>query len=63
MKLGDSVKAYPLDGSGPKLGDFHGAADQDGKDDILVGGDHLALAYREPVDRDENGPNGTYCTV
>jgi hypothetical protein len=61
MEFGTAVKAYPLDGSGPLVGFF---LHEDGdKGAIQVGAEAHALAYREPADYDENGPNGTYCKV
>jgi hypothetical protein len=62
MQFGTKVKAYPLDESGPKVG-FVIEADHVDKDKIQVGETVLELAYREPADYDENGPNGTYCSI
>lgn len=61
MEFGQKVKAYPLDESGPKVGFF---LHEDGeKDAIQVGANVEGLAYREPADYDEDGPNGTYCSI
>ncbi len=66
-KWGEQVKAYPLDGSGPKVGFFlhAGGEGDDGKDSIQVGADAQPLAYREPGPDgyDEDGPNGTYASA
>ena len=64
LGFSDPVKAYPEDGSGPKVGFFlhKGGEGDDGKDAIQVGSDSLPLAYREPPYGDA-GPNGTYARV
>lgn len=59
--FGTKVKAYPLDGSGPKIGFF--LQDDGDKDNIQVGDTVDLLAYREPADYDDNGPNGTWCKL
>lgn len=61
MDFGTPVKAYPLDESGPKVGFFlHTNGD---KDCVQVGADKLDLAFREPANYDDAGPNGTYCKL
>lgn len=59
--FGDIVKAFPLDGGGEKVGFF--LRESGDKSQIQVGADVLLLAYREPAQYDEAGPNGTYCSV
>lgn len=63
-RFGPKVKAYPLDGSGPKVGFLlhKGGPDDDGKDAIQVGADSQPLALRDPPYGDA-GPNGTYTHV
>lgn len=58
MKFGQKVKAFPLDGSGPKVGFFlhQGGEGDDGKDAVQVGADSQPLAFRETP----TGENGTY---
>jgi hypothetical protein len=63
MKFGETVKAYPLDGSGPVVGAYKEPSLNEGKDWIQVGAEAHELAYREPQDYDEAGPNGTYCAA
>jgi hypothetical protein len=55
------VKAFPLDGQGERVGFF--LRESGDKSQIQVGRDVVELAYREPKDYDEAGPNGTYCSV
>ncbi len=59
--FGDKVKAYPLDGSGPLVGFF--LQESGDKADVQVGDTVDQLAYREPADYDNAGPNGTYCKI
>ena len=63
MQFGQPVKAYPLDGSGPVVGAYKEPNADGTKDWIQVGAEAHELAYREPADYDENGPNGTYCAA
>ena len=60
-KFGTVVKAFPLDGQGERVGFF--LRESGDKAQIQVGRDVVELAYREPAQYDENGPNGTYCAV
>jgi hypothetical protein len=60
-KFGAPVKAFPLDGQGERVGFF--LRESGDKSQIQVGRDVVELAYREPKDYDEAGPNGTYCSV
>lgn len=60
-KFGTKVKAYPLDETGPKVGFIIEEGVGDGKDSVQVGDSVVPLAYREPQDYDDDGPNGTYC--
>jgi len=61
MRFGDQVKAYPLDGTGPKVGFYIGTAGD--KDQIQVGDNINTLAFRQPANYDDAGPNGTWCTI
>ena len=61
-KFGDKVKVHTLEGDGEKVGFWLGDAG-DGKDKVQVGSTVHSLAYREPSDYDENGPNGTWCKL
>lgn len=61
VEFGTAVKAYPLDESGPKVGFFLGR--EGDKANVQVGSNVETLAYREPADYDDQGPNGTYCAL
>ncbi len=60
-KAGTPVKAFSLDGQGERIGFW--LRESGDKDQIQIGRDIELLAYREPKDYDENGPNGTYCAA
>ncbi len=60
-KFGAVVKAFPLDGGGEKVGFY--LRESGDKAQIQIGADVVELAYREPKDYDEAGPNGTYCAA